>query len=105
MVKKPDPIDTTLTGEGFYSPADIATVLATSPTPCPDELVPTIEEMLENLAEWYFLSIEWSDKASASKTQKRFQAIEKCASALLVKLEVPVSGNPDDISFDILHPM
>ncbi len=110
MPKKTDEInsrllDTALSEDRFYTAANIDSVLATCPTSSSEDLRLAIEEMLEMAAGRYFLSCEWFNKTSPSEARKRFMDIEKSAAALLGKLELPESGDPNDISFDILHPL
>jgi len=88
-----------------YSEKDIEAIISTCPVTCSANTRKVVAERLQESAEWYFISVEWLDKKSSSKMQKQFQAIENCSSALLRKLELPDSGNPDDISFEILHPL
>lgn len=110
MPKKTDEInprllDKALSEDSFYTAADIVSVLATCPTSCSEDLRLAIKEMLEMAAVRYFLSCVWLNKTSPSEARKRFSDIEKSATALLGKLELPESEDPNDISFDILHPL
>jgi hypothetical protein len=106
----------------FYSPEQIEAIIAACPEGLPEgptdrkqadplakgaipsELVPYITdrrtalvEGLEVAAAWYTHSQAWADKPSPSHLRDQFQSIETAAEKLLKAVQLPNSGNPDDI--------
>lgn len=114
--------------ERFYSPKQIEAIIAACPdglpegpidrkqadplakSTIPSEIVPYIvdrrtalEETLEAAAAWYALSRSSMEKPAPSKLRNRFKAIETAAQKLLEAVQLPDSGNPDDIPRHTLY--